>query len=158
MTTKLFLALLMLFGASAAHADVRCARLSDGDAVMEYRVFSDMVAKLGGWEPGTCPPDIPHKNVRWLPAPQAEAPAYDPATQVLEGPTVSIGKEAVTESYAVRDKTAEELDADKDAKLGTVDVFVLKVLCDHESRVRALEGKSEITLEQCRAAIKAKLQ
>jgi hypothetical protein len=150
-------ALLLGVNGAAQAADVRCARLDDNDAVVEYRVFRDIDAKMGGWEDGACPPSIEGKGVKWLPAPQAEKPSYDADTQVLEGPTVTVGKDSVTESYTVRDKTADELDGEKDARLDKVDTFVLRTLCDHESRIRVLEGKSAITLSQCRAAIKERL-
>jgi hypothetical protein len=62
----------------------------------------------------------------------------------------------------VRDKTAAELAADADAakesRLSSIDLFVLQTLCDHESRIRVLEGKSAITFAQCRQAIKDRLQ
>jgi hypothetical protein len=126
--------------------------------LVTYRTWapSDLMA------PDGCPPDAPHKGIAWLPAPEVAPPAYDEATQVLTGPTVTIGETEVTTSYSVRDKTAQELadeaDAAKEDRLKSVDLFVLKTLCDHESRIRVLEGKSEITLAQCRAAIKATLQ
>jgi hypothetical protein len=151
-------ALLVGVNGAAQAADVRCARLDDNDAVVEYRVFRDIDAKMGGWEAGSCPPSIEGKGVKWLPAPEPDVlPSHDPATQVVEGPTVIVEKDQVTTSYAVRDKTADELDGEKDARIDKVDTFVLKTLCDHESRIRTLEGKGEITLSQCRAAIKERL-
>lgn len=54
---------------------------------------------------------------KWLPADPAAQPAFDPKTQVISGPTYSIGADAVTESYNVRNKTAQELDADKDGEI-----------------------------------------
>jgi hypothetical protein len=158
MMIRILLAIAILLGVSSvAHADTRCARVDNG-VIVTYRIWapSDLM------DPDGCPPDAPHKGIAWLPAPEVSPPAYDAATQVLSGPTVTIGEAEVTTSYSVRDKTAQELadeaDAAKEARLNSVDLFVLKTLCDHESRIRVLEGKSAITLAQCRAAIKATLQ
>jgi hypothetical protein len=158
MTTRILLALVgVLIFATASEADTRCARVDNG-VLVTYRTWapSDLMA------PDGCPPDAPHKGIAWLPAPEVAPPAYDEATQVLTGPTVTIGETEVTTSYSVRDKTAQELadeaDAAKEDRLKSVDLFVLKTLCDHESRIRVLEGKSAITLAQCRAAIKATLE
>lgn len=93
---------------------------------------------------------------RWLPAPHAVKPAHDPETQVVEGPTRTVGAD-VTESWVVRDKTAQELAAGKDTILSRVDVAALAVLLNHENRVRALEGKVAITAAQFRTALKAML-
>jgi hypothetical protein len=145
------------WGGLTAHADTRCAKVYDG-AIVEYlnTPESDLTEANGCW------PDAPHKGIRWLPAPLPEPPAFNPATQELSGPTITIGETEVTTSYSVRDKTAQELtaeaDAAKEAQLNSVALFVLKTLCDHESRIRVLEGKSAITLAQCRAAIKGALQ
>jgi hypothetical protein len=159
MTTRTVLLALALLVTEwgLAHADTRCARVDNG-VLVTYRIWaaSDLMDADG------CPPDAPHKGIAWLPAPEVAPPVYDDATQVLTGPTVTIGADQVTTSYSVRDKTAQELsteaDAVKEDRLDSVDTFVLKTLCDHESRIRKLEGKSEITLAQCRAAIKASLQ
>jgi hypothetical protein len=160
MTTRILPALagLLIFSTAASAAETRCA-LVMGDSVTKHAIFGADYLKLGGaLGADGCPPDIAHKGVTWLPAPEASAPDYDDATQVLEGPTTTIGKDQVTTSYTVRDKTAAELDAAKEDRLNSVDTFILKTLCDHESRMRVLEGKSAITLTQCRAAIKAALQ
>jgi hypothetical protein len=136
----------LIVSQSALAADVRCALVNSKDAILEFRQHHDV-----------CPPDLPAKDWRWLSAPIATPPSYDANTQVLEGPTRTVEASAVTESYTVRSKTAEELNADKESRLNSLAVFVLKHLCDHESRIRVLEGKSAITFEQCREAIKAAL-
>jgi hypothetical protein len=94
---------------------------------------------------------------RWVPAPEAQRPAYDPETQVIEGPVRTVGASEVTETYSVRAKTAAELDADKDAKISIMDRAQLRVLFNHENRIRALEGKQAITQAQFVAAVKALL-
>jgi hypothetical protein len=153
MMTKTALAatLIFLVLAGLAQASTRCALLNAQRELIEFRV-------IAGDE---CPPDLPAKGLEWVPAPEVTAPSFNSATQVLTGPTVTIGADEVTTSYSVRDKTAQELaadaDAGKEARLESIDAFVLKTLCDHESRIRVLEGKSAVTLAQCRAAIKAAL-
>lgn len=87
------------------------------------------------------PDDIPHKNIRWLPAPRVASPEFDPAAQVLDGPFYAVTDREVIESYTVRDKTAAELDADLDAKIDRVDQAVRKALEDVERRLTVLEGR-----------------
>jgi hypothetical protein len=157
MITRLIMLLIVVVTASPAVADTRCAMLRDGIIVAYQNVPpSDLAAPNGCW------PDAPRKNIKWLPAPKAEKPAYDPATQVLEGPTVAVTKDAVTESYTVRDKTAQELAAETEARkesiLSDAGELVLRRLCDHENRILVLEGKSAVTWEQCRKAIKDSLK
>ena len=150
MIKVLAIAFVLIFTFSPAWA-LRCANVDSKDAIREYRTFEE-----------ACPPSIPHMDVRWLPAPEVVTPSYDAATQIIEGPTVTVGQDAVTQEYTVRDKTAEELAAEteghKEGILSNVGELVLRRLCDHESRLRVLEGKSAVTWEQCRKAIKDALQ
>lgn len=94
------------------------------------------------------PEDIPHKNIAWVPAPRTDAPAYDPARQVLEGPSFFVRFDdelgryvSVDEQWRVRDKTAEELNADLDAKIARVDEVTGKAIANLDQRLTALEGK-----------------
>jgi hypothetical protein len=86
-------------------------------------------------------------------------PDFNSATQVRTGPVIEEDHvaEARRHVWAVRDKTAEELDAEKDASINQFDVLAFKVLFDHENRTRALEGKAPVTQAQFRAALKARL-
>lgn len=93
---------------------------------------------------------------KWLPV-EVTSPACDPATQVSEGPVVTVLTDKVTRVWTVRDKTAAELDADKDSVISAFDVLAFKVLFNHENRVRALEGKAAVTAAQFRTALKALL-
>lgn len=52
---------------------------------------------------------------------------------------------------------AEIADAPKEAAMEGLDRLALKVMFNHENRIRALEGKSAITAAQFRAALKAML-
>lgn len=98
-------------------------------SIREFREFDDK------------PEDIPHKNVKWLPAPLVAAPSYDPARQVLEGPTYLVTEIEVLEVWTVRDKTAAELSDDIDAKIASIDEATRKALESFDSRLTALEGK-----------------
>ena len=90
---------------------------------------------------------------RWLPVERSTVgagPVADPAvTTVLA--------DRVTVVITLRDKTASEIDAEKEGRLDAYDVLTFKVLFDHENRVRALEGKAAISAAQFRAALKARL-
>ncbi len=102
--------------------------------IVEFKLFDEK------------PEDIPHKNIAWLPAPEIPAPQFDPARQVLEGPfhdIVSLDDRfvEVAQSWKVRDKTREELDADLDAKIARVDEVTRAALADIDARVTTLEGK-----------------
>lgn len=103
-------------------------------AIVEFRFFDEK------------PEDIPHKNIAWLPAPETPAPQYNPALQVLEGPfhdIVSLDNRfvEVAESWKVRDKTRDELDADIEAKIARVDEVTGKAIADLDARLTTLEGK-----------------
>jgi hypothetical protein len=153
--TRVLLLMLLACIAVPAYADTRCARIAEDGTVAGYQTFTDFDLKIAGGE--FCPPDIPHKGIKWLPAPLTAPPSFNPDTEVRGDAQVVVGKDAVTTTYEVRPKTAAELDGDKDAKLDSLGTFILKTLCDHENRVRVLERKSEITAAQCRAAIKAQM-
>ncbi len=86
-------------------------------------------------------------------------PDFNSATQVRTGPVVEGDHAAEVRRYVwtVRDKTAEELDAEKEATINQFDVLAFKVLFDHENRTRAIESKAPITQAQFRAALKARL-
>lgn len=99
------------------------------------------------------PPDIPHKQVVWLPFVRSAAPALDTATQVLLGPTITIHADHVSSDYSVRQKTQIELDTNKQAHVDSVDMLVFKVLFNHENRIRTLESKAAITAQQFKTAL-----
>ena len=130
-------------------APVRCAWVDSRDSSIV--VFQDFAK--------ACPPDRLHKNIKWLPAPKADLPSFNPATQVRAGPTYTVGSKAVTEAYTVRAKTAQELDAEKDALVARneSDKLIFEVLFDMANRIRALESKSAITRAQFRAHLKGLL-
>lgn len=93
---------------------------------------------------------------RWLPVVTNEV-QIDPATQVREGPNITVEPTQVVEQYTARNKTAQELDQDKEVQVPEETNILFKIAFNHENRVRVLEGKAPITALQFRAALKALL-
>lgn len=87
-------------------------------------------------------------------------PSFDPAVELLEGPVVTIGDQ-VTRVWTKRNKTAQELAADDDVRKESVltgaNELAYKVLFNHENRIRVLEGKQPVNMNQFRAAVRALL-
>lgn len=94
---------------------------------------------------------------RWLPCPEVPSPAYDPAKQVLSGPTYTVGANDVVQSWALRDKTELEFEADRGVHVDALDAAVLKVVFSHENRIRALEGAKAVTMQQFKTSLKGLL-
>lgn len=139
------------------------------DEIKEYRSDVDPSA---GTKPGW----------RWLPVVVTD-PSVNPATQIKEGPTVTVELEQVTRVFTVRAKTTQELDADKDAAVSTLNGSTytpqLKILLEIVNDARAAKAKlnalidatgqsgtvtkypagqvSQINMTQLKAAIKALL-
>lgn len=86
-----------------------------------------------------------------------DQPAYDPASQIISGPTYTVNASDVTRSWAVRSMTAAELDATKDITISAMDKVAMQIAFNHENRLRALEGKAAITVAQFKTAIRALL-
>lgn len=67
-------------------------------------------------------------------------PVIDPATEVMEGPTVS--PDGLTETYTKRPKTAQELDTDRTARASDLKVFdLLTVILNLENDNRIIKAK-----------------
>jgi len=101
----------------------------------------------------TQPPDIPHKQVVWLPF-VVVTPPSDPATQVVDYQIV-ISPTQVTRQGTVRNLTAQELDAIAYAKVDDLAKVAFEAIFNHENRIRALESKGPITKQQLRDALRA---
>jgi len=120
-------------------------------AVYDNQVFTGIIKEL----PSV--PVLPGKPYRKFYTTEIVNPAYDPETQVKEGPTieedhVNFIRRTV---YTVRDKTAQELDDDKQTKVDNLDMVALRILFNHENRLRTLEGQGQVTLNQFKNAVKA---
>lgn len=113
------------------------------DAKDEIRQFSASVDPTVQTKPG----------FRWLPV---ERTTEGDGT-VLDAPVTAVLKDKVTIVTTRRGKTAAELDSEKERQLDGFDALALKVLFDHENRIRALEGKQAASAAQFRAALKARL-
>jgi hypothetical protein len=142
----LILCLALIIRAQLANAGQRYALVRPDNTIER---FADDIDPKAGTKPGW----------RWLPAPIASAPTHDPETQVLEGPTRIVGATSVTENYTVRARTTAELDAVRDEKLDGIAEAVLRVLCNHENRLRTLKTPPDqsVTQAQCRTAIRGML-
>ena len=91
---------------------------------------------------------------RWLLALEPTLPSYDTTTQVLEGPVSVVGVTEVTSSYTVRNKTAPELDTEKLNSVNGMELVVLRILFNHENRIRTLASQPSITVDQFKTALK----
>lgn len=102
------------------------------------------------------PTDIPHKQVAWLPFVESY-PTFDPATEKLNAPTVTIEAARVFKTATKRLLTVQELDDIKQAQVDGVMNVLLQVILNHENRLRVFELKPSITMQQLKAALKAML-
>ncbi|HQR39317.1 MAG TPA: hypothetical protein PLF26_13070 [Blastocatellia bacterium] len=109
-------------------------------------------------EQGTQPPDPVGKGWKWLPVVDTNPAITDAATQVKEGPVITVNPNTnVTRVWTVRSKTAPELDAEKQANVDGIDRVLLEIAFNHENRIRTLAGQGAVTRAQFKAAIKALL-
>lgn len=144
--------LVMALGAAAAGV-----LLIDGAAALECALVEnsgDTIRKTDAFN--ACPPSPQGKPWRWIPV-EGTPPAFDPATQVLEDPTVLVEPARVVRSWAVRAKTAQEIDDEKTARVDALQDAIVKALCNHENRIRVLESRATVTEAQCKNGFKALL-
>ena len=116
----------------------------DDGVVMEYR-------RLAG--PPEQPAGKPYRKI--LPV-EDTMPKPGP-NQKLLAPVVTVLTDKVTRVWAVRDYTPAELDSLSNSKIDAVDILMVKVAFNHENRIRALESKAPITMQQFRNALRAML-
>lgn len=89
------------------------------------------------------PPDIAHKNIKWLPCPAVSTPSFDPKTEKLEGPTYAVNASDVTEEWTVTALSGPEIAANKAAATAAINGtyrFIIKALHDLDTRARAEEN------------------
>jgi hypothetical protein len=103
------------------------------------------------------PPDLPLNQFRWLPLEIPNTDVEDHATHTKEGPVESVGAKKVTRVWTVRPKTADELDADKEARIPPSDSIQFKAMLDVENRTLALESKPAVTADDYRETLKGML-
>lgn len=98
-----------------------------------------------------------NKTAWWRPVVEVGNDDYNAATHVKSGPVTTIESARVVDTWTVRAKTAEEVDAEKDIRIDAFDRLNFEVNFDQENRIRALESKTPVTRAQYRAALKARL-
>lgn len=104
----------------------------DGGVIVEYRDLDEV-------------PVLKGKSYRKFLPVEDTNPLFDTATEVKNGPVVTILADKVTRVWTVRAKTPAELGIDKVTIVDTnFAPPVIDVLHDIESRVRAVEGKPPI--------------
>jgi hypothetical protein len=111
------------------------ALVADGNVIRRFQDFEG-------------PPQDPlgKPGLKWLPVARSQSPAYDALTQRLVQ-EIAFSPTLVSITYTAIDKDANQLDQSLAAELAKIGA-VLKVLIDHEQRLRALEGKPALTKPQ----------
>ena len=105
---------------------------------------------------GKPPPANVAKDWEWLPL-VFDKPSCNSAAEVLEGPEDVVTAEKITRTWTVRDKTPEEINADKDLQIPRTDSVQYKIMFDQETRVRKLEGLSPTTDDEFRVLLRSKV-
>ena len=103
------------------------------------------------------PPDLPLKSFRWLPLEVTDPDVGDHATHIKEGPVTTVKAKKVTRVWAVRPRTADELDAYKESQIPLSDSIQFKAMLDVENRTLALESKPAVTVDDYRETLKGML-
>ncbi len=103
------------------------------------------------------PPDLPLKPFRWLPLEVTNPDVTDHTTHIKEGPVTTVKAKKATRAWTVRPKTADELDADKEARIPPSDSIQFKAMLDVENRTLALESKPAVTADDYRETLKGML-
>jgi hypothetical protein len=81
----------------------------------------------------------------------------DRATHTREGPVTTVEADKVTKTWTVRPRTADEIDADKEARIPPSDSIQFKAMLDVENRTLALESKPAVTADDYRETLKGML-
>lgn len=108
----------------------------------------------------TAPPDMTRKGFKWLPVVVVD-PAWDASLQKRSGPVLSVIVDMqVNRTWTVVDKTAQEIDDERVAKIddrlvSPVDKALGLALFNVINDVRVLKGQGTITLAQFKTALKA---
>ena len=122
--------------------------LNNSDDSIVEEVDSSRFRKTGK------PPTLKsEKGIRWL-----ELVVVNPVVgkdQIKEGPTISISDTKYTRTWTVRDKTAEELDAEKDrSATDNFNMFKPLIMALNDG---SFVPDSDYTVDQIKAKLKAHL-
>lgn len=94
-------------------------------------------------------PDVATKSGwRWLSIIELPSPIYDSKLQVLEGTNYNVLDDSIEKYWSVRDKTQQEIDADKQSVLGSIPKIVFDLLFEQENKIRQLQQQPELTKEE----------
>ena len=93
------------------------------------------------------------KGWRWLPIETQAQPAFDPETQAVIGPIVTVEAARVVESYTVRSRSADEIEADRIRRVDGMSKIEFEIAFGVENRLRALEAKPALKRGEYRAEL-----
>lgn len=85
---------------------------------------------------------------RWLSITELPSPIYDPKLQTLEGTNYNILESSIEKYWSVRDKTSEEIESDKQSKLGNISQIIIELLFEQENKIRQLQQQSLLTKDE----------
>lgn len=92
-------------------------------------------------------------RLNWLPIVDDATP-FDPEAQIVTDIDYIVGFDSIQEVKIIRNLTVAELDQNKERKLDRLDDVVMRVLFNHENRLRTLESRPQVTMDQFKAAIR----
>ena len=107
-------------------------------------------------------PQHNYKASLWRPVVEVGNDAFDPATQKKTGPVTTIEATQVVDTYTISSLSAPELDAAKTAAVENINGLfkpLLKILLDHENRIRAQKSPPDpaLNMTDFKTYIKTKL-
>lgn len=85
---------------------------------------------------------------RWLSITDIPTPIYDPKLQVLEGPNFNVIENSIERYWSVRDKTPEEIEAEKENILGNIPQIIIELLFEQENKIRQLQQQPILTKDE----------
>ncbi len=127
---------------------------------MEYSLINkDTLEFIKKKEFGDLTPPVfvqPAKPWVWVPFTYIPLASFDETIEVRDGvdEVIDLTQHTVTELKRLKTQAElnQDIEASKDAQMLTMDELgvILKVVHNHENRLRTLEGKPSVTLEQVR--------
>lgn len=90
---------------------------------------------------------------RWVPYLDIPRPKYDGKTHHVWGPNLVFKDDMVVEEWDVREKTPEQIRGEKANTVAQLDPNIIKILYELECRIRGIEGKPHISLDQYRLTL-----
>lgn len=107
------------------------------------------------------PPPFNQKPWRWIPITTVNEVSFNPNTQVRLPSTYQVVDDVAVENQQARNKTTEELDADKDVKANSAfspeNIALATVCFQLVNAVRNLNSQNAITVNQFKTYLKSLL-